>query len=121
MALSIRRYLAGIIYSKKTVTVEFKYGRPSDASDSDFARPPDGKCLSYKRPSLAASHAAPLESLSARMSKSDLPLPARESKRPGPWVGPDLNGRLDSDYMVLGRGLEPLTPSMSRSYSNQLS
>jgi site-specific DNA recombinase len=57
--LSLRRLIAGITYSQKTITVEFFYGRPADASDSDFARPPDGKSLSNQRPTSAAFHAAP--------------------------------------------------------------
>ncbi|MBL0250059.1 MAG: recombinase family protein [Elusimicrobia bacterium] len=57
--LAIRQRLAGINYSKKTTSVEFFYGRPSDAAAPDFARPPDGKRLSNQRPTTAASHRNP--------------------------------------------------------------
>ena len=119
--LSIRRHLAGIGYSKKTVSVEFFLGGPKSESENDFARPTDGKSLLNQRPTPAAPRAAPAFGTSARTLKSDLPLPAPPTKKPGPFWGPDLNGGLDSTYMVLGTGLEPVTPSMSRRYSNQLS
>ena len=73
-----RRHISGINYSKKTISVEFKYGRPSDALDSDSARPPDGKSLLNQRPTLAAPRAAPLESLSGPNSESnDLQSPGK--------------------------------------------
>ena len=43
--LAIRQRLAGINYSKKTTSVEFFYGRPSDAAAPHIAPPPDGKRL----------------------------------------------------------------------------
>jgi len=95
--LAIRRHISGINYSKKTISVEFKYGRPSDALDSDSARPPDGKSLLNKRPTLAAPRAAPLESTSARTSESGPCLSTRTTKKPGPLGGPDLNRQFVSD------------------------
>jgi hypothetical protein len=92
-----RRHISGINYSKKTISVEFKYGRPSDALDSDSARPPDGKSLLNKRPTLAAPRAAPLESTSARTSESGPCLSTRTTKKPGPLGGPDLNRQFVSD------------------------
>ena len=46
--LAIRRRLAGINYSKKTISVEFYLGRPLESTSQDLARPPDGKCLSHQ-------------------------------------------------------------------------
>ena len=87
-----RRHITGINYSKKTISVEFKYRSPSDAFDSDSARPPDGKSLLNKRPTLAAPRAAPLESLSARTSESGPCISVRTTKKPGRLSRPDLNG-----------------------------
>ena len=41
--LAIRRRIGGITYSKKTISVEFLYGRLLDPPSGDFSRPPDGK------------------------------------------------------------------------------
>jgi hypothetical protein len=73
-----RRRLAGINYSKKTITPEFFYGESLDSTSQDFARPPDGKSLLNQRPTLAAPRAAPLESLSGPNSESnDLQSPGK--------------------------------------------
>ena len=119
--LSIRRHLSGISYSKKTISVVFKYVRPLDATTPDFARPPDGNCTSEKLSASASQSSARGFCPPARTSKSDLPLLSRKTKKPGPFGGPDLIVGLESNEMVLGTGLEPVTPSMSRRYSNQLS
>jgi site-specific DNA recombinase len=97
--LAIRRQLAGISYSKKTISVHFF-----------FARPPDGSCLSKSSPSAAALRAAP-----------PFCPPARKIEKPNSCSPLGSSVQFETSEMVLGTGLEPVTPSMSRRYSNQLS
>jgi len=78
--LAIRRRLAGINYSKKTITVEFLLGGTPDSTTQDFARPPDGKSRLNQRPTLAAPRATPPLDSFARTSESSLFQSDRTSK-----------------------------------------
>ena len=75
-----RQRLSGITYSKKTISVDFVYGRPLDAPARDFARPPDGNCTSEKPFSSASQSSASDFGPPARKSESNLCPPARKSK-----------------------------------------
>jgi hypothetical protein len=91
-----RRIVTGINYSEKTISVGVRVRRPGGTPAVEFGPTSDGKCLSNQRHTLAASHAAPLESTSARTSKSDLPHFSPEAKKPGRCSRPDLNGKFVS-------------------------
>jgi hypothetical protein len=78
-----RRLIGGINYSKKTISVEFLLGGTQESTSQDFSRPPDGKSRLNQRPSLAAPRAAPLESLSARTSESNLLQSGQKQKGSG--------------------------------------